>query len=324
MSLVELASKLGWNNVRQHRQKLFAFLTQVVILSLILMGGVSPARAAVTLVSFTATGKPDKVEVEWETGTELDSSGFFVWRSTTENGTYNRVSDFFVSQGDPVIGAVYKWIDDEIVNNTTYWYKLEAIDLSQNSVFYGPESATPGVQQPTSTLTLTPTGTQPSPTATSTGSASQTGTPTATATNIIDPTVTRTATTVAQAPTSTSSGAYPAPRTNTPIPPAAQQAVTQTGFPAPPSPTLPTPTPSPTQVVSATITLIPYPELTLTFPEGGILLPGKATSTSTQPVVTPQPATGWFPTGGILLVVILVVIWSLLGVWFYLSFQRIQ
>lgn len=310
--------------MRLHHQKLFAFLTQVVILSLILLGGVSPARAAVTLISFTATGEPDRVVVRWETGTELNSSGFFVWRSTSENGAYNRVSDFFVSQGDPVLGAVYSWIDDEIVNNTTYWYKLEAIDLSQNSVFYGPESATPGVQQPTSTAALTPTSTQPSPTATSTTSANQTGTPTATATNIIDPTITRTATQATLAPSRTPSTAYPAPRTNTPIPPAAQQAATQTGFPAPPSPTLPTPTPSPTQVVSATITLIPYPELTLTFPEGGILLPGKATSTSTQPVVTPQPATGWFPTGGILLVVILVVIWSLLGVWFYLSFQRMQ
>jgi len=299
------------------RQKSFIFLTQVVILSLIILGGAPPARAAVTLVSFTATGELNRVVVDWETGTEFDSSGFFVWRSTTENGAYNSISDFIVSKGNSMVGAPYSWIDEEVVNDTTYWYKLEAIDTKQNSVFYGPESATPGVQQPTSTLTLTPT-------ATSTGSANQTGTPTASATNIIDPTITRTATPVAQSPTRTASGAYPAPRTNTPVPPAAQQAATQTGFPAPPSPTLPTPTPSPTQVLTATITLIPYPELTLTFPEGGILLPGKATSTPTQPVVTPQPATGWFPTGGILLVVILVVIWSLLGVWFYLSFQRIQ
>jgi hypothetical protein len=306
------------------RQKLFAFLIQVFLLSLLCLGVAPSARASVTLISFTATGEPDQVVVEWETGSESDNSGFFVWRSTTENGTYNRVSDFFVSQGNSLVGAVYLWIDDEIVNNTTYWYKLESIDLSQNSLFYGPESATPGVQQPTGTLTLTPTSTQPSPTATSTDPANQTGTPTATATNIIDPTITRTALPVTAAPTRTPSGAYPAPRTNTPVPPAAQQAATQTGLPAPPSPTLPSPTPSPTQVVSATITLIPYPELTLTFPEGGILLPGKATPTQTPPVETPQPSTGWFPSGGILLVVVLVLIWSLLGVWFYLSFQRIQ
>jgi len=304
------------------RHRLFVFLTQVVILSLIILGGAPAAWASVSLVSFTATGEPDQVFVEWETATEFGISGFYVLRSTSQNGTYVRASDLFEPQGDQFLGWVYTWIDVEVVNGSTYWYKLEVVE--QVSQFFGPVSATPGVQQPTSTQTRTPTSTQPSPTATSTTPADQTGTPTPTPTNIIDPTITRTATTITQAPTSTSSGAYPAPRTTTPVPPAAQQAATQTGFPAPPPPTLPTPPPSPTQVVSGTITLIPYPELTLTFPEGGILLPGKATSTSTQPVVIPQPSTGWFPTGGILLVVILVVIWSLLGVWFYLSFQRIQ
>lgn len=304
------------------RQRFFIFLTQVVILSLLFLGGAPATRAAVVLVSFTAIGEPDQVVVKWETATELGISGFYVWRSPSQYGTYVRASDRFEPQGDQIVGAVYTWNDVDVVNGSTYWYKLEAVE--QVSEFFGPISATAGVQQPTGTLTLTPTSTQPSPTATSTDPANQTGTPTATATNIIDPTITRTALPVTAAPTRTPSGAYPAPRTNTPIPPAAQQAATQTGFPAPPSPTLLTPTPSPTQVVSATITLIPYPELTLTFPEGGILLPGKATPTHTPPVETPQPSTGWFPRGGILLVVVLVLIWSLLGVWFYLSFQRIQ
>ncbi len=93
--------------MRLHRQKLFAFLTQVVILSLICLGSVSPARAAVTLISFTATGEPDQVVVEWETATELGISGFYVWRSTAENGTYSRVSDLFEPQGDPFLGRLY-------------------------------------------------------------------------------------------------------------------------------------------------------------------------------------------------------------------------
>lgn len=310
------------------RQRLFALLTQFAILSLLCLGGLSPARAAVGLVSFTATGAPDQIIVVWETATEIGISGFYIWRNTSETGDYTRVSNLIEPQGDQVAGWVYTWVDEDVVNGVTYWYKLEAVEAV--SEFFGPVSATAGVQQPTATMTATPTSTQDL-TQTATATATQDGiqTATATATNIFDPTITASPTSFAPGSTNTPSTAYPAPVATTPSIPPAVQAATPTAPLLPSTPTLfasnlATPSPGPTQVVSATITLLPFPELTLTFPEGGILLPGRATPTPTPVQVAPVSGPGWFPTGGILLVVVLVIIWSLLGAWFYLSFQRLQ
>jgi hypothetical protein len=288
------------------------------------LGEARPARAAVTLVSFIATGELDRVVVEWETATELNNTGFLVWRSTSQNGVYAPVSDFIEGSEDPLVGGDYIWIDSDVVNGTTYWYKLEAV--GQTSEFFGPVFATPGVQQPTSTLTATTTGTlavSQTPATTAPTNQTPTRTATATATSMLNQTATQTATPLTPAPSNTPSSAYPAPGTATPLAPAAQ-AATQTSQSLPPLPTLPSPTPAATLEISPTITLLPFPELTLTFPEGGILLPANVTPSPTVQPVPPESGPGWLPTGGILLVVVLVVIWSLLGVWFYLSFQRIQ
>lgn len=311
-----------------HRQRLFRLLILLVTLSVLCLGGVSPARAAVGLTSLTATGASDQVFVIWETATEIGISGFYIWRNTSESGDYVRVSDLVEPQGDQFGGGNYTWVDEDVVNGVTYWYKLEVVESV--SQFFGPVSATAGVQQPTATMTVTPTSTQDlTQTATATTTQDGVSTATPTATNINDPTITASPTSFAPAPSNTPSTAYPAPvATTASVPPAAQAATptapavlsTPTLF----SSTLPTPTPVPTQVVSATITLLPFPELTLTFPEGGILLPGRATPTQTPVEEIQASVPGWFPTGGILLVVVLVIIWSLLGVWFYLSFQRLQ
>jgi len=97
----------------------------------------------VILTSFTAIGDDEVVWIEWETASELDNAGFYVWRSLSEDGTYSRVSQFIPSEGDPLTGAFYEFEDTDVANGTRYWYKLETIDLSQNSAFYGPVSAEP-------------------------------------------------------------------------------------------------------------------------------------------------------------------------------------
>ena len=41
------------------------------------------------------------------------------------------------------MGASYEFVDEDIKNRKTYWYKLEDIDLKGKSTFHGPIKATP-------------------------------------------------------------------------------------------------------------------------------------------------------------------------------------
>jgi hypothetical protein len=125
------------------------------------------ALAAVTLVSFTATGGDGQVLIEWETASEMDNIGFNLWRSTSEAGDYVRLNDSLIpSQAlGSVIGAYYYYTDSDVINGTTYYYKLESVDVYGHVEFHGPISATPGAQPTaTPTPTLPPTPVPPTPT----------------------------------------------------------------------------------------------------------------------------------------------------------------
>lgn len=279
-------------------------------LGFLLFVAVVPVRAVVTMLGFHAT--PEFFEansdwdiiLDWETATELDNAGFYIQRSDSQGGTYTRISPFIPSEADdPLEGAFYLWIDEDVIEGTTYWYKLEAIDLNQNSETFGPISSTPGSTNPTITPSVTG---GPTATVTPTGS---TATPTTTST---------------AAPTATNppSTAYPAPATVTSIPTAAPTA-TLTPQPSPATPLSTTGQPS--APTTGTATLLPFPELTLTFPEGGIVVQPARTATNTAvPVASGEVgASQWSPLGGVLLVVILVFIWVLLAAAFYFSFRRV-
>ncbi len=106
------------------------------------------ALAAIALASFTATGGDGQVLIEWETASEIDNIGFNLYRSTSEGGTYARINDSLIPSKalGSVIGAYYCYTDSDVINGTTYYYKLEDVDVHGSSEFHGPVSATPGVQ----------------------------------------------------------------------------------------------------------------------------------------------------------------------------------
>jgi hypothetical protein len=120
------------------------------------------ALAAVTLASFTATGGDGQVLIEWETASEVDNIGFNLCRSTSEGGTYARLNDSLIpSQAlGSVVGAYYCYTDSDVINGTTYYYKLECVDVYGGAELYGPIAATPRAQ---------PTATPTAPTATPIG-----------------------------------------------------------------------------------------------------------------------------------------------------------
>jgi hypothetical protein len=98
----------------------------------------------INLASFTATPKAGKVILQWNTESETDNAGFNFYRSESENGEYIKINDSLIpAQGSSIQGASYEYIDKDVTNRKTYYYKLEDIDLNGTSTMHGIVSATP-------------------------------------------------------------------------------------------------------------------------------------------------------------------------------------
>lgn len=234
---------------------------------------VLPLDAAVTLVSFTASPQGQAIVVNWETASEVNMLGFYLWRSTEEGGSYSRISDLIPAQGD-IVGATYRFVDNAVEPGQTYFYKLEAVETTGASQFYGPISATLPLPTPTPSLT-------PTPTFTPTPSFTPTPTPTFTPVPGFTPSPTPSFTPT-PAPTFT-----PTPRP-TPLPPLSPTPTftrTSTPTPAPspePSPTsAPTLAPSPSLVFTSPLLPTPSPAF---LPTPSPTIPPNFTTTSTRPV----------------------------------------
>ena len=256
--------------------------------------------AAVTLVYFQATANPTSVSLEWETATELENAGFFINRSTSQTGGFTRISAFTPARGDPLLGATYLYTDTNVSIGTTYWYRLESIDIQQRSDYFEPAvSAIPGgVNQVsptrTSTATIPP------------GNSTPTTTRTPTATNQPG-SATRTA---------TAGGVNPYPG------PGASQTGSQLPSGSQPTSSTIVPLNEITNTLplssTGTETLIPFPTITLEFPyPANVILP-------TPPrVPTLADTIGWFTPLRLLLIGFLLFVWVFLGGWFYFSLRRL-
>jgi hypothetical protein len=305
---------------RFNRRTMLLLGIGLALLSLLLtFRGLLPARAAVTVAYFRAVPADQTVVVEWGTQTEIDNVGFYVNRSLQQQGPFEHVSGFIFSTGDGLTGDEYSYDDDNVQNGTTYYYQLESVDVNNASEFHGPVSAVPG--QSASTATLTPTATI---------------TPTTTTTP------TPTATTASQgpyppAPTNTPRTPYPGPVTNTPR---------VTTNPSQPSTSTPTPQPYPGPATatspailasqptatfipfnsSSSSTLVPLPSVTIEFPDATPVAalsmisrsPDSAEMTKQGPAPQSRSLRSLAPLAFI------VLIWLLLGAWFYFSMRQME
>jgi hypothetical protein len=108
------------------------------------------APLAVTLATFGATAQANHILLTWETASELDNRGFNLYRGMSPDGWDRRLNEYLIpsqSQGNPG-GFFYTWEDHaDLDPGQTYWYWLEAVDLSGATTLHGPVSAT--VQTPT-------------------------------------------------------------------------------------------------------------------------------------------------------------------------------
>jgi hypothetical protein len=98
----------------------------------------------ISLSSFIASPKFSKVIIQWSTESEIDNAGFNLYRSEIEDGEYIKINNSLISaQGTATQGASYEFVDKDVQNRKTYYYRLEDIDLNGTSIMHGPVSATP-------------------------------------------------------------------------------------------------------------------------------------------------------------------------------------
>ncbi|MBN1657707.1 MAG: Ig-like domain-containing protein [Anaerolineae bacterium] len=101
---------------------------------------------AVALASFRATPGAGKILVTWETVTEIDNLGFNLLRSAASDGNYIRLNRALVPSQAPGMpgGARYTWTDNGVVPGTTYYYRLQAVDMHGGHTLHGPVWSVPG------------------------------------------------------------------------------------------------------------------------------------------------------------------------------------
>ena len=114
---------------------------------------------SVELASFAARGRDRSVELAWKTASELDNLGFHLYRSTSEEGPYQRITSSAIpGLGSSPVGAEYSYRDTNLTNGVAYYYKLEDIETTGKTTFHGPVVATPRLE-PTGVGDARPPGT---------------------------------------------------------------------------------------------------------------------------------------------------------------------
>jgi hypothetical protein len=94
--------------------------------------------------SFTAVPKSGKVILQWSTESEIYNAGLNIYRSEIEDGKYTKINDSLIpAQGFSTEGTAYEFIDKDVQNRKTYYYKLEDVDNNGISTLHGPVKAVP-------------------------------------------------------------------------------------------------------------------------------------------------------------------------------------
>lgn len=315
------------------------------------------AQAAVTLVDFTAELQDGGVLIQWETATEVDNVGFYVNRRDLLNDPVRqRISPFIPTQGDTFFGAVYDYLDTTVEQGTVYEYRLESIDINSFSEFSDPVIVSTGGVLPTNTPTLTPSPTvEPTPTFTPSPTSPPSHTPQPTKTRTPSPTISLTAsatlkpstepsatstlTTVEAADTPTPTRTPRPTRTTTPWPPTwtAISPSRTASHPVATATLAASPTPSPTATPDASqVTDLPYPAVEAT--RLRTAAPGATIQPDPGPVASASIAKShpWDQRQGktpaarqprnlrARVLPLVLIVWSGLGAWFYLSLRPLR
>jgi len=102
---------------------------------------------AIKLNRFSATRQGDQIIIRWETGMEINTWGYHLYRTSDGDRAHaERVTPALIlAQGRGSAGAAYTWTDTDVAEGTTYSYWLQEVEIDETTSEYGPVRATPRV-----------------------------------------------------------------------------------------------------------------------------------------------------------------------------------
>ncbi len=74
--------------------------------------------------------QPLTITIHWQTATEQATAGFFVTRSLSADGPFQRQHDQLIpTAGSATSGATYQFVDSDVMAGQTYFYLLEEVEF---------------------------------------------------------------------------------------------------------------------------------------------------------------------------------------------------
>ncbi len=102
----------------------------------------------VELTNFRAISADQQVELIWTTQSEINNQGFIVERSLLKEGKFTEISSYLYNpdlrgQGNTNKRTDYSYIDRNVQNGVTYYYRIVDVDINGNKTYSKVVSATP-------------------------------------------------------------------------------------------------------------------------------------------------------------------------------------
>jgi hypothetical protein len=104
------------------------------------LAGWSNVPTPVELTDFVATYDALKgVKLSWHTESEINSLGFYIWRSELESSGYLKITQKLIqSHGTTTIFHEYGYLDNDVRSGGVYWYKIEEVSTDGTHKFFDP------------------------------------------------------------------------------------------------------------------------------------------------------------------------------------------
>jgi len=96
-----------------------------------------------------APGSPGKVLVEWQTESEQECYGYYIYRARAKDGPFEKVNRNLVQGGGTThVPRSYRLVDQPLPAGETFYYQIEQVDLDGAKRIITPNPAEVRVSQP--------------------------------------------------------------------------------------------------------------------------------------------------------------------------------
>lgn len=116
---------------------------------------VEPDIPPVTLSNFSvAVFANEFVQISWTTESELNNLGWNIYRGLSDDPELVTQLNYelICGAGSTTEPTDYSFMDENVDNNTTYWYWLESVSVNGETQIYGPVTITVQIDGPTPEL----------------------------------------------------------------------------------------------------------------------------------------------------------------------------